>query len=242
MRNQYVSPKELEELGEGLVKEYLRKTRKWNSLSFDIEGFITEYLGLEVHYENFAEADAGKIGFLSDGKSPLMVYRAGRAVPVIFPEGAVVVDKYLLRCEESGRRRFTLAHEAAHAILQKFYPGQGTGNFHNEFDSEQNYTVRELREMFSLGERNADRLAAALLMAPFRVEKALGKYHAGRKIVCYGMNVFPTEEKCCIQKMADAMGVSYSAMLIQIRDLNMVAYRPIEEYIEETFGVQGDYE
>ena len=241
MKKQYLSTRELEELGEGLVKDYLKKTRRWNSLSFDIEGFITEYLGIELYYENFAESDAGKIGFLSDGQSPLMVYKSGRAVPVVFPKEAIVIEKYLLRSEESGRRRFTLAHEAAHAVLERMYPGQGLGSFHNEFDSEQNYTIRELREMLSIGERNADRLAAAILMARFKVEKALKKYHAGEPVRCYGKEFIAPEEKICIQKMADAMGVSYSALVIQLRDLDMFDHRPMEEYIEKTFGTQGEY-
>ena len=46
---------ELDSLGEGLSKDYLRKSHKQNELPFDIEGFITGYLGLTIIYENFAE-------------------------------------------------------------------------------------------------------------------------------------------------------------------------------------------
>ena len=48
---------ELDSLGEGLSKDYLRKSHKQNELPFDIEGFITGYLGLTIIYENFAEED-----------------------------------------------------------------------------------------------------------------------------------------------------------------------------------------
>ena len=203
MRKKNMSPRELEELGEGLVRDYLKRTKRWNALSIDIEGFITEYLGLSVRYERFAEDDPGKIGYLSDGVMPLMVYRAGKPQAVVFPKGTVVVDKYLLKSDESGRRRFTLAHEAAHEIL--------------------------------------DRLAAAILMPRFQIEKALKKYRGGVPVKCYGSEIIPQEDKTSIQKMADALGVSYSAMLIQLRDLNMIEYRPVEEYISEMFGRHIEY-
>ena len=56
---------ELDSLGEGLSKDYLRKSHKQNELPFDIEGFITGYLGLTIIYENFAEEDKSKIGYVS---------------------------------------------------------------------------------------------------------------------------------------------------------------------------------
>ena len=152
MRKQPVTLRELDNLGEGIIKDYLKKTGRRGSLSLDIEGFITEYMGAEVRYESFAEDDPGKIGFLADGISSLLIYRKGAAVPVVFPKDTVVIDKYLLRSDESGRRRFTLAHEAAHMILERHIPMQNMGRFHNEFDPDQAYSLAEFREMFSLGE------------------------------------------------------------------------------------------
>ena len=37
---------ELDALGEGLSKDYTKKAHKQNALPFDIEGFITGYLGM----------------------------------------------------------------------------------------------------------------------------------------------------------------------------------------------------
>ena len=86
---------------------------------FDIEGFITDFLKLPILYEAFAEDDPSKIGFLSDGITPLIVYRAGKKTPVVFPKDTIVIERFLQRSDESGRRRFTLAHEAAHFILNR---------------------------------------------------------------------------------------------------------------------------
>ena len=73
--NSLVSFQELDVLGEGLVKDYAKKVHRSNAMCLDIEGFITDYLGLSIAYESIAEEDMSKIGFLADGKSPLEVTR-----------------------------------------------------------------------------------------------------------------------------------------------------------------------
>ena len=42
----YISYDELEELGETIVRAYINKTRRYNALCVDIEGLVTDYLGL----------------------------------------------------------------------------------------------------------------------------------------------------------------------------------------------------
>ena len=53
----YISYDELEELGETIVRAYINKTRRYNALCVDIEGLVTDYLGLTVVYETIAEDD-----------------------------------------------------------------------------------------------------------------------------------------------------------------------------------------
>ena len=86
----YISFGELEELGETIVREYLRKTKRYNALCVDIEGLVTDYLGLTVVYENIAEDDPNKIAFLSNGKRPLWVSRNEERIQIVFPKGTVV--------------------------------------------------------------------------------------------------------------------------------------------------------
>ena len=72
-------------------------------------------------YASFAEDDAGRIGFLADGATPLLVHQDGKIIPFVFPKDTIVLDKFLLAEKEQGRRRFTMAHEASHHILHLFY-------------------------------------------------------------------------------------------------------------------------
>ncbi len=70
--------REIDELGEGLVMTYVRKTgMKMLPKCVDIEG-LADSLGLKVIYEEFAEDDYDKIGFLSNGTTPLKIKRGNR--------------------------------------------------------------------------------------------------------------------------------------------------------------------
>ena len=79
-------------LGEGLAYGYMMKLRMLRSAAFDIEGFVTQYLGLTIVYENIAEEDKTKIGFLSDGKTPLIVLRNNGPSAVVFRRKATKID------------------------------------------------------------------------------------------------------------------------------------------------------
>ena len=96
--------------------------------SIDIEHFITEFLMLRIEYASFAEDDAGRIGFLADGATPLLIHQDGKIIPFVFPKDTIVLDKFLLAEKEQGRRRFTMAHEASHHIFpyteKEKLPGQ----------------------------------------------------------------------------------------------------------------------
>ena len=230
---------ELDALGEGLVRDYTNKTRRWNAICLDIEGFIKDYLGLSVVYEKFAEEDRSKIGYLANGVDPLLVYRGGVIAEVIFPKNTIVIDEYLLKEKESSRRRFTLAHEAAHMILEKHIPMQAQPCFHSDFQGENPYSREDLKRIFSLNETCANRLGAAILMPAFLVAKAMSKYFKNERIICYD-GVFSQKMKLALQRMADALGVSYSALVNRLRELNLMDYRPMDEYIANGLGFGGE--
>ena len=234
-----VTAEELETLGNLMVREYLKKSRKWKSQCFDIEAFITDFLKVKIEFESFAEEDAGKTGFMANGRDSLTVSRNGRKEQVIFPENTIVIEKFFLRDEMSAKRRFTQAHEAAHVILARHIPGQTAAAFHSEFDAGQEYDPDDLKRIFSLEESQADRLGAVLLMPLYHVEKALNKYNDGAKIVRYEGGIFSQESKFRMQKMADALGASYSALVLRLSGLGLFEERPIQEYIEQGLGFGG---
>ena len=155
----YMSRAELEEISEGLITAYANKFSNRVIQSIDIEHFITEFLMLRIEYASFAEDDAGRIGFLADGATPLLVHQDGKIIPFVFPKDTIVLDKFLLAEKEQGRRRFTMAHEASHHILSKMYAMPSEGRFHAEYDSERSYSKEELAQMFASAEWQAQHQA-----------------------------------------------------------------------------------
>ena len=105
------SYEELDELGEGLIRQYLGKEAE-RTCCVDIEGFVTDFLKLPLLYRSFAEEDSDKIGFIADGVTPLRVYEGRTVVRRVYPRGTIVIERCLRREHESGRRRFTITTSA----------------------------------------------------------------------------------------------------------------------------------
>ena len=211
----YMSRAELEEISEGLITAYANKFSNRVIQSIDIEHFITEFLMLRIEYASFAEDDAGRIGFLADGATPLLVHQDGKIIPFVFPKDTIVLDKFLLAEKEQGRRRFTMAHEASHHILSKMYAMPSEGRFH------------------------ADTMGASLLMPRRIIENALAKYNQSNPIKVYGDNTITSKDKTVIRRMAAYIGVSYTALVIRLRDMGLFEYHNILEYISNELNLGG---
>lgn len=224
---------EIEDLAQGMMRQYLGRQRELPE-RVDIEGFLTDYLGLPLMYRRFAEDDPGKIGFISDGITPLRVMDGRRPVRAVFPKGTVVLEKFLLGREENGRRRFTLAHEAGHYILDRTV---SRAAFHREYDRERGYTRQEWKELLSFREAQVDRLAAALLMPGFMVHEVKDRFYGSRLMPIYGNDLLRLEDKLLVERMACEMGVSYTAFLIRLKELHMLVRHDISEYIEREIGI-----
>lgn len=222
---------EIENLCEAMIKDFMKRKHYTNAHCVDIEAFVTEYLGIPIVYETFAEPDPGRIGFLSDGFRPIWVMRGNQKVQVLYPAGTAVIENYLQRPSEIGKKRFTIAHEGAHFVIAKHIPAQTNAAFHSEFDGEMTYTQDMLHEMMSINEAFTNRAAACFLMPLFLVSRVLKKYNGGNNIVAYDGYVMSQDQKIIVQKMADAMGVNYSPLFTRLKELNLIDLHPIDEYL-----------
>ena len=198
----------------------------------DIEG-IADSLGLKVRYEELAEDDQRTIGFLADGEAPLEIWRDGKVVSFVFPLGTIVLDSSLKRENEKGKRRFTIAHEVAHYILNRHNPQPC---FQRGWESEYNYSLEELKEQFNMQESQADKLAAALLMPDFIVVGAMEKEGVAGGIRVYGNSVVTKKDRARLDRIAERIGVSYTALMIRLRQFCLLDYRPLCEYTDRIFA------
>jgi Domain of unknown function (DUF955). len=223
----------IDELGDELIRQYLGPAAD-KAFCVNVEGFVTDYLGLPLVYRAFAEDDPDKMGFISDGKTSIQVYENGTVISKVFPRGTIVIEKFLCRESESGRKRFTIIHEGAHFVLDRALPRAG---YHREFDHERRYKPEEFRQMFTLTETMCDRMGAALLMPRFMVRNLVYGYGVEDGIPVYGDNVLRPDDYLLIRRMADDMGASFQAFFIRLRELGFLVHRPLAEYIVKDMGL-----
>ena len=235
----YLSRAEIDKISEGLLEMYDKQRKKKTTSYVDIEHFITDFLKLKIQYAAFAEEDMGRIGFLSDGETPLMIYQNGQAIPYIFPKDTIVLDEFLRSEKEIGRRRFTMSHEAAHSIFQRMNCKQHTSRFHTEYDNERAYSIEELKQIFAASEWQSDAMGASLLMPKYLIEKNAKKVGVKIPIKVYGDTVFSPEDKMLILQVAKIMKVSYTALVIRMKDLDMLEYHEMYEFIEKELQLGG---
>lgn len=235
----FASFEELEALGDAIIESYIQGAGDQNLSFVDIEGFLRDGLNLHVCWDHFAEEIPGRIAFISDGRQPLWVYRNGQRKQEVFPKDTVVLDLYLKREDEQGRRRFTLAHEAAHKILEKHLPQFSASHFKSEWESNIQYDLNDLHEMMSLNETYANRLGAVFLMPRRLVLQAMREKTRRSRIPIYGYSVFDPKSKSIVCAMAQTLDVSYTALLYRLRELDLLEYHPIQEYVERYLGLGG---
>ena len=232
----YISNKEIEESAQSLVQISCGNTPP---KQIDIDA-VAEYLGLPVVYERFAEDDQDKIGFVSDGRYPLNVYRNGQKRKVAFPKDTIVLEKFLLQPEETARRRFVLAHEISHVLIGRADPIRTAACFNRVFDAEQTYGISELHKRMSLEECQANAMAALLLMPYELLTSAVHRHLHREKIPIYGNSVFLPTMKPTLKKMSEELGVSYTAMLIQLKKYDLLEQREMQEYFQATMQNGGE--
>ncbi len=236
--HQHLSNIAIDELGESLIDRFYTEHPN-NSLCVDIEGFATDYLGLAIGYETFEEKEVD--GFLGDGETSVSVVRCGKVYDIVFPRKTIIISEKLLNPTSSGRKRFTIAHEVSHYLLERMSPEMSVARYRRELQNISSCDIEALKERLSWFENRADRLAAALLMPGFNIKKAMDRFAGGVGFTKYGEALYSSEEHAIIQGMADGMGVSRDALEIKLRDLGLIEYRPIDDFIKQDLQ-EGDFD
>ena len=234
----YYSFEEIDELGETLVKKYIKDKNLKNVWCVDVEGIATEMLGCTIVYAQIAEEDPNKTGFLSDGNTPLRIYKDNRIQSVVFPENTIVIDMPMRLKRNYAQERFTIMHEGGHKIMESHSPRLARARFESKFDREYEYNKEELVRVFNSCEVYANRFAAAVLMPRFLLDKALKQYNNGEYINIYGSYLIKESDKKVIQKIADRLGVSFSALLTRFKSLKMFNAKNPDEFLGQLILIE----
>ena len=191
----YYTQETINVVTENLIKRFCGDTIFLRG-AIDIDGFIYDFLNYDVVYDDFATDCLGESAFLVDGKCELAVWRSGKKEKVLYPSHTIVLDKNYLIPKNECKRRFALAHEAGHIILDTVLSGtKAQAAFKTEFNTDRFYTFAELCKILSVKEYQANLAASALLMPKDSVISFLKKHIANDKIYVYGKRYFQTSQK-----------------------------------------------
>ena len=89
------------------------------------------------------------------------------------------------------------------------------------------------------GDNTITSMGASLLMPRRIIENALAKYNQSNPIKVYGDNTITSKDKAVIRRMAAYIGVSYTALVIRLRDMGLFEYHNILEYISNELNLGG---
>ncbi len=220
---------ETEQIAEYVIAGFTAGEKR-PAASIDIIRLATRYLRLPIRQEVFAGPDANSKGYLSDGIWRLCVLRNGSLQAIAFPANTIVINSSVHPDMTAPGARFTVAHEAAHYLLELYRIG--------EIDIDPRYPGR-LRECAAyengqktFNENRVDRLAATLLMPASVVTRHYQAVFGDDTVRVYGDSRLKPEDAKKIKTMGQRMGVSFSALCIRLRDMHFFDYRPLEAYTE----------
>ena len=236
----YISRAEAEELCENLISEF-SKTESVPLCFVDIDSFVREFLKCKIIYENISEEDKDRIAFTGDGKRSLRVSKGGVIKEIVYPRNTIVMDKFLLNPSENNRRRFILSHEAGHVIANRINPDDPACFHHCANRERKRYTIQDLKDRYSISEWQANTIGASLLMPRSIMKSALKLFNGGRRLQIYGESIFHPREKAILDKMAKSLQVSHTALVIRLKELDMLTKHDVSEYIQKELGFGGDF-
>lgn len=228
---------EIDEICECLIRQHEGDT--YGTKPVDIVDFAIRYFKMKLLYVPIAESDPNKLSFLSDGKTPITVYHHGEVQRVVFPEKTILLDAILKRPAERTRRYFCIAHEVFHYIESMLSNSPVVSAFHTEYDTNQNYQFSELASIMNIRECQADRGAAALLMPGTLLRNTCIRFTDNKPLRIYGDNVFTTKDKEILLDIADYLGVSFTALIIRMKQMKLFEKRAMEEYIISEMHLDG---
>lgn len=229
-----LSNAEIECLGTQMINHYFRG-RQYETQWVDIDLLARGCLKLDVVYATIAEDNPDKIGFLADGETPIHIRENGRIKVEYYPEKTIVLDRYLLQTNELTRRRFTLAHEVGHYILQKAKGAEKGGAFNTSPDDYSRVRFHELNDICNLEEVQANRLAAVLLMPENLVDFEMKKLLGRPVLTVFEDNLVLPNDKAAVEQIITRLQVSYPAFMNRLKELGRIEWRPGSEFVQRLF-------
>lgn len=213
-----LSRRNLESLSRRALHTYLQqKTERLECI--DPVDFAEKMCGLRFEFAEMP-ASTRMIGLTSFGTIDIKIHSATEPVQVFKLDGKTAyIDQRLAANSQTGRLNFTMMHEAAHQLLALFFP--------QEYNFEKHPVICRLAEercsrpITNWVEWQTNVLASCLLLPKELVRKQMSLQGFGERIRLLN-RVFAPKDYERFSEMADQLGVSKTALVIRLTQLNMI--------------------
>ncbi len=148
---------------------------------------------------------------------------------MIFPKNTIILADFLKEAKESSRRRFTLAHEIGHLLLERLYLKNGC----TEILTSNDKAVKNRLEC------QANTIASGLLMPKWLVHKTMVEVFGDEQVVVFGDNVLEPTVRFKLYTVASLIGVSFTALKIRLRELGYFKSGNLFNYLSEVLELGG---
>ena len=199
-----------------------------------IDQFASDYLGLKVRFLYLS--DNGNFCGLTayaDTEFQLEVDSAVLTIPL--KQNEVILDSEFLEAGQTkkqyGKRRFELAHECAHQILEQLDSDQQKTACRKMYSERRLYSLRELKTREDWNDWQANSLGAAILMPWHEIEAAIVKYRIRTPLTSYG-GYFNYIDRSALTTLSQFFGTSRSAMVIRLQQRGLMQILTASEYYD----------
>ena len=225
----------IDELADQILTDYFG-TPRFPLKKIDVDAFAKNYLKLDVAYDQLCYG--GEIIYAVTAYKDSVV-GLPKESPVVFKKvekDTILLDNALNAPRLAPQRAFTMAHECGHHAIAMLAPD--TIKSH---DFRSDYVTRdEINEYWR--EWQANTFASALLMPRYLVESMMLISQHPEKFVIYDDKNVLEDERAEIRKLANMLGVSYTALLYRLKKLNLVERYSYQDYIYDAadeIGLEG---
>lgn len=198
-----------------------------------IDQFAKDYLGLTVSFAKLSK-DGSICGLTAYADTEYTVEEGGAIRKIPLKQNQVLLDESFIQPGQvrtlCGKRRFTLAHECAHQILYQMESDDVKMACRKKYAARKTYSLRDLKTREDWNEWQANVLGAAILMPQKEIDLAMWFLAGGRKLKCYD-GYFSYNDKLILTMLCGQLGVSRSAAVIRLRQLDHLEDLPYSMYV-----------
>ena len=219
-----LTPSDVERIAESMIKDFYGDHYP-EFAQVEIERFAVEYCVCEIRYAKLS--DSGRVlGVTSYNDINLILRRNGANETMHLPAKVLLIEEGLKEnSRHLGRLRFSIAHECAHQLLYKIQKSKMMHCCRERMELGGQHTIAQIHRMSSPDEYNANQLAGAFLM-PFTLMKlVMARFCPKNKPIFYGSDI-AISDKQHLSDIASFLGVSKQALIIRLKELNMVNILP----------------